>query len=139
MTTIDVAKNQADKASLLPLKSIVDHAYWRGIKAFYEGEKKPHEFTSTQKIDVHRRAVAIKDGKEHVIKRLTDKLLDQHVVLEDHFADLHYEYTNGYILVEASNPYRKDSLYAKEWERGFNTGYHRNLKKITNKETKRAA
>jgi hypothetical protein len=126
---IDRALNQKDKNDLLAVKDIVEHAYKRGIYEFHRGKKIPHTFTPMQKIEVHRRTMALKAGKQSIVDKYTDKLLEQHIILADTYEDNVWIETKGFLTTVADNPYREGTLYYKEWERGFNTGFARNVSK----------
>lgn len=118
-------KNAAYTESLLPLPHIVEAAYKRGIYEFYNGVRVPMTFTKPQGILVHRRAMAMKAGDERKAAYYTQQLLDQHIVLEDHYEGHMLSETKGYHTTVASNPYSANTLYALEWQRGFDTGFNR--------------
>ena len=118
-------KNLAYTESLLPLNHIVEAAYKRGIYEFYNGVRIPMNFSKPQSILVHRRAMAIRAGDKRKEEFYTNQLLDQHITLEDQYEVETLMETKGYFTTVASNPYSANTLYALEWQRGFDTGFNR--------------
>ena len=43
-----------------------------------------------------------------------------------------YDFFNGNL----DNPYKPTTLWAKEWQRGFDNGYFRNLKRLKTRRNK---
>lgn len=122
---IDKIKNQNDKASLLPLKNIVNSAFNRGFKEFHTGQRKSHIPTALQEMELNRRIEL--QGKP-VFDKLTNKILEQGYTLQDTYDGDTLVGTAMFVTTVADNPYSKGSLYAQEWERGFNAAFTRNTK-----------
>jgi hypothetical protein len=64
----------------------------------------------------------------------TASLIDKEHIVEQAYRKGLYDFYNGNIVngvkTVAANPYRKGTLYAQEWERGFNVGYFRVKEKM---------
>jgi len=129
---IDKIKNQNDKAAILLLKNIVNSAFNRGFKEFHTGQRKAYDPTVLQVMDLSRR-FELHEKSKPAFERLTSKILEQGYTLHDSYDGETLVNTVMYVTTVADNPYATGSLYAQEWERGFNAAFTRNTKKKANK------
>lgn len=127
----------AYKQSLLGLPHIIEGAYKRGIYEFYNGVleivETPHDLEQVM-VD---RATAIIQG--HNIDKFNTRLTNAGYVVRDYYNHDQTVFEGSELCVVrlASNPYKPGSLYHKEWQRGFDTGYFRNLNNVKLAEKKR--
>jgi hypothetical protein len=108
-------------------------AFHTGYRAFIEGERVQVTFSPSQKLDVERRLKALRKGNSKLAHNVAYKLSEQGLYLIDIHrteADALPEETIGEKVTIASNPYDAGSYASKEWERGFNAAYFRNLERL---------
>lgn len=137
MFIIDKAKNLAYTESLVNEPHIIESAYKRGIYEFYNGvlavvSTPPH----LEQVMVDR-AAAIIMGQD--IEKYNVRLTNAGFVVRDYYNhdQTNYEGSELCVVMGASNPYKPESLYYKEWQRGFDTGYFRNQKNVKSAEKRR--
>ena len=133
MPVIDREKNKAYTASLEGKDHIVEGAYKRGIYEFYNGVMVEVETPKNLEHLMVNRAAAIISGNTQEATALGDKVLNQGYVIKDYY-EPNYAGSTLCITVGASNPYKVGTLYYNEWQRGFDTGYFRNLRNVQNRE-----
>ncbi len=104
----------------------------KGYKAFFHGDSVPMEFSVLQAIDVKKRLEAFRFGQESKAIALGWKLFHQGIHLVDYIEEgsPHPHETKGFYSVEPFNPYPPHSQMAKEWQRGVNSAYFKNLEKL---------
>lgn len=102
-----------------------------------EGKRIPMTFSKVQQIDAEKLEQAINRGKVSLAEKLADKLLSQHIILCYHIdAENKVTTISGMYTTVADNPYPSGSFAYKEWQRGFNQAYARNLKKVNYERTR---
>lgn len=135
---IDRQKNNDYTLSAVDLPHLVEKAYKRGIYEFYNGVHKEVEPTPEQAALLNLRALAIAEGDEAKVDKATNALLKSGVFLKETREGDKLVETKLIHVVLASNPYNNpESLYHKEWQRGFDTGYLRHQQNVINMENKR--
>lgn len=127
---IDQEKNHAQTAYLLESSHIVEGAYKRGIYEFYNGTRQNVEPDENQVMLIESRK---KVKWEEELPYLTNLLLRTGVLIEDTVTDGVITDTVLYTQTLAKNPYSRNSVWYKEWQRGFDTGYFRNLNTLKRK------
>ena len=109
---------------------LMEQAFNRGVRDFEMGARVPaKDLSRWQKIWLFRRSTAIKKGDRFNTNKYTNLLLDEHLILQDEYENEVYSDTTPMKVVDASNPFRKGSVWAKEWQRGNDTAYFRQLDK----------
>jgi hypothetical protein len=118
----------------------LEDAFKRGELDFFHGQRVPVRFTKAQKIEVKKRSKALAEGNTHRADKIAmfmflNGMHLSDIYLGDETENVAPDQTVGEHAVMASNPYTDGSLLAKEWERGFNTAYFRNLARIKYNES----
>lgn len=132
---IDKAKNRAYTASLIDQDHIIEGAYKRGIYEFYNGVLVIQAVPESIVPLLQHRANAIAKGQD--IDWYNQRITNQGYTIKDYYEDEKYVGSDLCTVQMATNPYKVGSLYHKEWQRGYDTGYFRHLRNVKSAEKKK--
>lgn len=103
-------------------------AFQRGYSAFFKGERVSYVPTHKEADALDRRANLLSAGLNRAADKIADSFTEQGVFVVDiHDTAGTYEETILEKTGVASNPYPLKTFAAKEWERGFNAAYFKNI------------
>lgn len=115
-------------------------SYNRGYSAFKRGERKDYITSQLETRSLNNRLTFLNNNQIKKADAIALKFLLQGIclidVMSNEFEDK-VEYTIAEQIIEASNPYNAGSMLSKEWQRGNNSAYFDNLKRVKVNEAHR--